>query len=110
METKPTAKRQLNVRRREVKVRLRRLEKLMNNISSLLSAFELTLDQVPYINRIALVLGGSIMRPLHVYEILFPNQMGISGTSKECRINNAAEVLSRKVFSFYQFSCGNTLT
>lgn len=76
---------------------IRRLEKLMNAISSLLSALQDTLTEIPNIQRVVLVLGASLLRPQHVYEIFFTHGRFVSASANDCSKSKAAEALSRKV-------------
>ena len=76
---------------------IKRLEKLMNSISSLLSAIQNMLTETPNIQRVVLVLGGSLVRPQHVYEILFPHGRFVSASANDCSKKKAAVALSKKV-------------
>ncbi|XP_068661141.1 uncharacterized protein [Aristolochia californica] len=95
-EIKATSRREHSARVRDVKQRISSLEKLMNNISDLLSAFEITLNEIPEVSAIVLMLGGSPLRPLHVYELSFSH--GRYVLEKEMNSNNsrAADLLSKK--------------
>ncbi|RWR76666.1 1, putative isoform 1 [Cinnamomum micranthum f. kanehirae] len=95
-ELNATSRRKHNGRVREVKQGIKRLEKLMNAISSLLSALQNMLTEIPNIQRVVLVLGGSLVRPQHVYEIFFPHGRFVSASANECSKNKAAEALSKK--------------
>lgn len=96
-ETKASDQRKHNMRKREVKQGIKRQEKLMNGISSLLSALQDALDELPSIQGVTLVLGGSLARPLHVCDMLFSNGRFDSGSAKECTKSKVAQTLSRKV-------------
>ncbi|VAH60782.1 unnamed protein product [Triticum turgidum subsp. durum] len=68
-ELKPSDQRKYNTRKREVRCRIKKQEKLMKGISTVLSAFQQALDKVSTIEGVALILGGSLVRPLFVYDI-----------------------------------------
>ncbi|PIN25846.1 hypothetical protein CDL12_01398 [Handroanthus impetiginosus] len=80
-------------RKREVKMGIRRLEKLMNCVSNLKTALQLMISEVPHVEKISLVLGPSPLRPLHVYELSFSHQRTVSGDFNRSKV---AETLSRK--------------
>lgn len=96
-ESKVSIQRQHNIRKRVVKSGIKRLEKLMNSISSLLSALQQALDGPSCIHEVIVILGGSPARPQHVYELFFPYGRVDSGSAKR----KVAEALSRKVPSFH---------
>ncbi|XP_058083492.1 uncharacterized protein LOC131231338 [Magnolia sinica] len=91
-----TSRRRHNGRIREVKQGIKRMEKLMNSISTLLSALQLMLDETPNIEGVILVLGGSLIRPQYVYEMFFSRGRVASESEKYCTKSRAAEALSRK--------------
>ncbi|XP_073009255.1 uncharacterized protein [Typha latifolia] len=95
-ESKASIKRKHNTRKKEVHQVIKRQEKLMNSISSLLSAFQNALDEIPSIQGVTLVLGGSLTRPLHVYEMLFSHGSFDSGSSTEFTQSKIAQAISRK--------------
>ncbi|CAA3006184.1 Hypothetical predicted protein [Olea europaea subsp. europaea] len=80
-------------RRREVKMGIRRLEKLMNTISNLKTAVQVMITEVPNLETIILVLGPSPLRPLHVYELCFLQGRIVSGDFGRSKVT---EGLSRK--------------
>lgn len=80
-------------RKREVKMGIRRVEKLMNTISNLKSAVQLMITEVPNLETVILVLGPSPLRPLHVYELCFLQGRIVSGDFGRTKV---AEGLSRK--------------
>ncbi|KAL2556816.1 hypothetical protein Fot_01555 [Forsythia ovata] len=80
-------------RKREVKMGIRRLEKLMNTISNLKSAVQLMITEIPNMETIILVLGPSPLRPLHVYELCFLHGRIVLGDFGRSKV---AEGLSRK--------------
>ncbi|XP_077218733.1 non-structural protein [Tasmannia lanceolata] len=97
IELKISSRRKHNGRIREVKQGIRKLEKLMNSISSLLSAIQLTLHEVPDIQRVILILGASVIRPLHVYEIFFSHGRDVFEGENDSTKSKVADSLSRKV-------------
>lgn len=77
---------------------IRRLDKLMNTISSLKTALQLMITEFPAIQRVVLILGPSPLRPLHVYELCFSHETAASGG--DFTRNRVVEALSKKVSSF----------
>lgn len=82
---------------REVKQRLKRLNKLMTSISSFLSSFSLVLDETPDAQEFILIIGASLARPLHAYEISFSTRRRNSECCEQNIRQKVKEVLSRKV-------------
>ncbi|KAL7172354.1 hypothetical protein ACSBR2_031945 [Camellia fascicularis] len=78
-EFKASFRRKHAGRMREVKQGIRRLEKVMTTISSLRTALQLMISEIPDINRVILVLGASPIRPQHVYEVCFLHGKVVSG-------------------------------
>lgn len=87
------ARRNQAARKREVKMGIRRLEKLVNCISDLKTALKEMMTQVTNVEKIWLVLGPSPLRPLHVYELHFPKGVLVSGDFARSKV---ADTLSRK--------------
>lgn len=83
---------------REVKVRIRRMEKLMNTISGLESALQLIISEIPSLESFILVLGASPIRPQNVYELCFSRGIPVPRDASDFAKTKAAEGLSRKVF------------
>uniref|UniRef100_A0A3Q7I5R1 HORMA domain-containing protein n=1 Tax=Solanum lycopersicum TaxID=4081 RepID=A0A3Q7I5R1_SOLLC len=80
--------------KREVRMGIRRLDKLMNTISSLRTALQLMITEFPAIERVILILGSSPLRPLNVYELNFSCETAASGG--EFTRNRVVETLSKK--------------
>ncbi|KAL6615193.1 hypothetical protein ACP70R_037463 [Stipagrostis hirtigluma subsp. patula] len=100
-ELKPSELRKYNTRKREVRRRIKNQQKLMNSISSLLAALQQALDEVPSIEGVVLILGGSLVRPLFVYDIAISHGSFDSGSAKDA-LTKLAQSVSRKS---YPFSC-----
>ncbi|KAG8663398.1 hypothetical protein MANES_01G208300v8 [Manihot esculenta] len=81
---------------REVKVRIRRMEKLMNTISGLESALQLIISEIPSLESFILVLGASPIRPQNVYELCFSRGIPVPRDASDFAKTKAAEGLSRK--------------
>ncbi|KAG1365167.1 hypothetical protein COCNU_12G001670 [Cocos nucifera] len=96
VELKPSFQKKHNFRKRELKQGIKRLEKLMNSISSLLSALQEALDEMPNIQGVTMVLGASPLRPQHVYQMLFFHGKFDRGSAKDSSKSKVAEALSRK--------------
>ncbi|WOL12283.1 hypothetical protein Cni_G21049 [Canna indica] len=95
-DSKAADRRKHTFRKREVKQGIRRLEKLMHSLSTLLSALQLALDEMPDIQEVALVLGASLLRPQHVYQLVFSGVTFHFGKAKECTKSKVADGISRK--------------
>ncbi|CAO2179926.1 unnamed protein product [Urochloa humidicola] len=104
-ELKPSDQRKHNTRKREVRRRIKKHEKLMKGISTLLCAFQQALDQVSSIEGVVLILGGSLVRPLFVYDITISNGMFDSGSAKDHALTKLAQSVSRKAIRAL-VSCG----
>ncbi|KAL6884507.1 hypothetical protein ACP4OV_010443 [Aristida adscensionis] len=100
-ELKPSEQRKYNTRKREVRRRIKKQEKLMTSISSLLIALQQALDEVRNIEGVVLILGGSLVRPLFVYDITISHGSFDSGSAKDA-LTKLAQSVSRKS---YPFSC-----
>ncbi|GAU23349.1 hypothetical protein TSUD_333960, partial [Trifolium subterraneum] len=83
-------------RMREIKVGIKRLDKLMSSLSNLKTALKLMINEVRTIGGVVLALGGSSLRPQNVYVLEFPCQIDVSNAEDDFARNKAAEALSRK--------------
>lgn len=99
-ELKPSDQRKYNTRKREVRRRIKKHEKLMKGISILLCALQQALDEVSSIEGVVLILGGSLVRPLFVYDITISHGTFDSGSAKDHALTKLAQSVSRKV-SYY---------
>lgn len=72
----------------------------MNGISTLLCSLQQALDEVSSIEGVVLILGGSLVRPLFVYDITISHGIFDSGSAKEPALTKLAQTVSRKV-SYY---------
>lgn len=95
-ELKPSDQRKYNTRKREVRRRIKKQEKLMIGISTLLSSLQQALDEVPSIEGVVLILGGSLVRPLFVYDITISHGGFDSGSAKEHATTKLAQSVSRR--------------
>jgi hypothetical protein len=98
---KPSDQRKCNTRKREVTRRVKKQQKLMNGISTLLSALQQALDEVPSIEGVVLIIGGSLVRPLFVYDITISHGRFDSGSAKDHALTKLAQSVSRKVSYCY---------
>ncbi|GFP97829.1 hypothetical protein PHJA_001927000 [Phtheirospermum japonicum] len=80
-------------RKRDVKLGIKRLQKLMDCVTNLKIALQSVITEVPNVEKITLVLGPSPLRPLHVYELSFSHGRSFSGDFSRTKI---AETLSKK--------------
>lgn len=95
-DVKPLVRRKLLSRKREVKLEIKKLQKLMTTISTLRGALQLLIREAPHIHRVVLILGGSPLRPQKAYELLFThgdNVLSFQGDFSKCK---ATESLSKK--------------
>lgn len=95
-ETKASDRRKHNLRKREIKQGIRRMEKVTCKISTLLSALQLALDEMPDIQEVILVLGGSLIRPRHVYHLVFNGGKLDFGRAPECTKSKVADFIAKK--------------
>lgn len=65
--------------------------------SSLLSAFRLALEEMPDIREVTLILGASIVRPQHVYQLVFSGGNFGSGNANKCTERKISDNIARKV-------------
>ncbi|RCV25526.1 hypothetical protein SETIT_5G173800v2 [Setaria italica] len=104
-ELKPSDQRKYNTRKREVRRRIKKHEKLMKGISILLCALQQALDEVSSIEGVVLILGGSLVRPLFVYDITISHGTFDSGSAKDHALTKLAQSVSRKAIRAL-VSCG----
>ncbi|XWS76419.1 hypothetical protein CRYUN_Cryun01aG0174600 [Craigia yunnanensis] len=83
-------------RMREVKQGIRRMEKFMSRVSSLQTAFQLMISEIPNIQEVILVLGASPIRPQHVYQMYFSHANAATSAEADFVKGKTAEGLSRK--------------
>ncbi|KAL5796736.1 hypothetical protein ACOSQ2_001556 [Xanthoceras sorbifolium] len=95
-EVKGSTRRKHISRMREVKHGIRRLEKLMNTVSSLETVLQLIFSEIPNIQQVVLILGGSPLRPQNVYEFYFSHGKFVPRCSGDFAKSKSAEGLSRK--------------
>ncbi|XAR58538.1 hypothetical protein NMG60_11013970 [Bertholletia excelsa] len=95
-EVKASLRRKHAGRMREIKLGIRRLEKVMKTVSSVKSALKLMISEIPDIQQVILVLGASPLRPQHVYEVWFSHGKLVSGSAGDFTKSRTAEGLSRK--------------
>lgn len=84
-------------RKREIKVGIKRLDKLMSSLSNLQTAIKVMISEVPTIEGVILALGGSTLRPQNVYVLDFPPGIALSNVGDDFARSKVAEGLSRKV-------------
>lgn len=96
-ELKASLRRKHIGRMREVKQGIRKMEKFMSTISSLQSALQLLISQIPNIHEVILVLGTSPIRPQHVYQLCFSHANPAPSAEANFIKGKTAEWLSRKV-------------
>ncbi|XP_014495619.1 uncharacterized protein LOC106757460 isoform X1 [Vigna radiata var. radiata] len=95
-EVKPSFRRKHVSKMRDIKVGIKRLDKLMNSLLNLQTAFKIAIDEVPTIDGVVVALGASPLRPQHIYELNFSHSIGVSKGADDFARSKAAESLSRK--------------
>ncbi|XP_031263808.1 uncharacterized protein LOC116122040 isoform X1 [Pistacia vera] len=95
-ELKASSRRNHTNRMRELKHGIRRGEKLMNTVSSFQTALQLIISESPNIQEVILVLGGSPLRPHHVYQLFFSHGKSVPRGGVDFTKSKVAEGLSRK--------------
>lgn len=96
-ELNASSRRKCIGRKRDVKLEIRRIEKMMNTISNLQTALMDLIREVPYVEDIIFAFGGTPRRPQHVYQIVFPCKRIASLATGDMNRNKTIEMLSRKV-------------
>lgn len=89
---------------RDIKLGIKRLEKLMNALSNMKAAIQLIIKEIPNIEEIVLALGASPQRPQQIYELRFYHGTAGPSVANDFERSKAADGLSRKVFFFYDIS------
>ncbi|KEH23748.1 hypothetical protein MTR_7g094790 [Medicago truncatula] len=95
-EVKASFRRMHVSRMREIKVGIKRLDKLMSSLSKLQTALKVIINECHNIDRVVLALGGSSLRPQNVYVLEFPCRVDVSNAGDDFARSKAAEALSRK--------------
>ncbi|KAI3749371.1 hypothetical protein L2E82_19981 [Cichorium intybus] len=95
-ELKASQRRVQNGRKREVKHGIKRLEKLMNNIGNTQTALKQVFNEIPDVEAVILILGGSPARSQHVYELFFSHGQNTLSNACDFIKTKAAEGISRK--------------
>ncbi|CAH8283626.1 unnamed protein product [Eruca vesicaria subsp. sativa] len=108
-DVKPLVRRKLMSRKREVKLEIKKLQKLMTTISSLRSALQLLIREAPHIHRVVLILGASPLRPHKAYELLFTHGGNVLSFEGDFSKSKATEALSKKTIrSLISTGAGST--
>lgn len=105
-EMKASLRRKHVWRKRELKQGIRRLEKLMTTVANFKIALQLLITEAPHIQRLALVLGPSPLRPLHLYELCLSHGTIASADFTRTKL---AEGLSRKVPFFFVYKIDSVI-
>ncbi|KAI3678935.1 hypothetical protein L6452_38239 [Arctium lappa] len=96
-EMKASQRRVQNGRKREVKHGIKRFEKLMKTVSNIQTALQVAFSEMPHIETVILVFGGSPVRSRHVYELCFSHGHGVLSEACDFTRTRAADAISRKV-------------
>ncbi|KAH1077984.1 hypothetical protein AAZX31_19G141600 [Glycine max] len=70
-EVKPSFRRKHVSKMRDIKVGTKRLDKLMNSLLNMQTAFKTMISEVPIVDGVVLALGASPLRPQHIYVLNF---------------------------------------
>ncbi|TKY62458.1 hypothetical protein E2542_SST12314 [Spatholobus suberectus] len=95
-EVKPSFRRKHVSKMRDIKVGIKRLDKLMNSLLNIQTAFKIMINEVPTIDGVVLALGASPLRPQHIYVLNFFHAIDVSKGADGFARSKAAEGLSRK--------------
>ncbi|XP_020238783.1 uncharacterized protein LOC109817849 [Cajanus cajan] len=95
-EVKPSFRRNHVSKMRDIKVGIKRMDKLMNSLSNMQTAFKIMISEVPAIDGVVLALGASPLRPQHIYVLNFSHGIDVSKVADDFARSKAAEGLSRK--------------
>ncbi|XWS31593.1 hypothetical protein CRYUN_Cryun23aG0089600 [Craigia yunnanensis] len=95
-ESKASLRRKHFGRMREVKQGIRRMERFMSRVSSLQTALQLMISEIPNIQEVILVLEASPIRPQHVYQMYFSHANAAPSAEADFVKGKTAEGLSRK--------------
>ncbi|CAK8543453.1 unnamed protein product [Lathyrus sativus] len=95
-EVKASFRRKHASRMREIKVGIKRLDKLMSSLSNLQIALKMIINECHAIDGVILALGGSSLRPQNVYVLEFPRRLDVSNAGDDFARSKAAEALCRK--------------
>ncbi|KAG5086329.1 hypothetical protein JHK82_053726 [Glycine max] len=85
-EVKPSFRRKHVSKMRDIKVGTKRLDKLMNSLLNMQTAFKTMISEVPIVDGVVLALGASPLRPQHIYVLNFSSarlMMILRGSSIE---------------------------
>lgn len=93
-EVKPSLRRKHAGEMRVAKRGIRRFEKLMRQVSDLQTALKQMISEVHEFREAILIVGGSLLRPQHVYELSFSSGNAVS--ELDFAKSRASEVLCRK--------------
>lgn len=96
-EVKPSFRRKHVSKMRDIKVGIKRLDKLMNSLLNVQTAFKIMISEIPTIDDVVLALGASPLRPQHIYVLNFSHESGVSKVDDDFARSKAADTLSRKV-------------
>ncbi|KAL5135009.1 Preprotein translocase subunit SCY2, chloroplastic [Glycine soja] len=95
-EVKPSFRRKHVSKMRDIKVGIKRLDKLMNSLLNVQTAFKIMISEIPTIDDVVLALGASPLRPQHIYVLNFSHESGVSKVDDDFARSKAADTLSRK--------------
>lgn len=96
-EVKASCRRKHVSKMREIKVGIKRLDKLMKSLLNLQTAIKVMINENPNIEEVILALGASPVRPQHIFVLNFPPGLAVSKVEDDFARSKVAEGLSRKV-------------
>lgn len=96
-EVKASFRRNHVSKMRDIKVGIKRLDKLMSSLLNMQTAFKIMINEVPTIDAVVLALGASPLRPQHIYVLNFSHAIDVSKVADDFARSKAADSLSRKV-------------
>ncbi|XP_057438780.1 uncharacterized protein LOC130730721 isoform X2 [Lotus japonicus] len=109
-EVKASFRRKHVSKMREIKVGIKRLDKLMKSLLNLQTAIKVMINENPNIEEVILALGASPVRPQHIFVLNFPPGLAVSKVEDDFARSKVAEGLSRKAIrSFISKGAGSVI-
>ncbi|KAK7336742.1 hypothetical protein VNO77_17288 [Canavalia gladiata] len=95
-EVKASFRRKHVSKMRDIKMGIKRLDKLMNSLLNLQTAIKIMVKEIPTVDGVVLALGASPLRPQHIYVLNFSHGIAVSKDDDHFARSKVADGLSRK--------------
>ncbi|KAK7285369.1 hypothetical protein RJT34_20138 [Clitoria ternatea] len=95
-EVKASFRRKHVSKMRDIKVGIKRLDKLMTSLLHIQTAIKIMINEIPTLDGVVLALGASPLRPLYTYVLNFSHGIAVSEVADEFTRSKVADGLSRK--------------